>query len=205
MWWAVVVACPTFTFSIHRLVFLRAVTNHPEPAPKTFNFKLSPRNIGALRLAPAVFVVLALPSPRWSSNLQLFSLSSSSSSLRRTARFRFVSLANNHSLDYFEQGLLDTACILDATGINYAGVGRQPAAAAPAVVEEGGVRVAFLSYSDHYDSWAATKERIGINYINPAAYDRDAVEDQVQRAVGAADLLIVFIHWGPNWAWTPSK
>ena len=35
-----------------------AVTDYPKPAPKTFNFKLSPQNIGALKEANFKFVSL---------------------------------------------------------------------------------------------------------------------------------------------------
>lgn len=155
-----------------------AVTDHPDPAPKTFNFKLSPANVDALTAADVAF----------------------------------VSLANNHSLDYFEPGLAETMRALDTKRIAYAGVGVgnalgvgiAPAAAAPAVVERGGVRVAFLSYSDHPEEWAATDKRLGINFIDPANYDAAAVQAQIQAAAAAADAVVVFVHWGPNWAWRPA-
>lgn len=168
--------------------------------PKAFNFKLSPSNISALH----------------------------------TARFRFVSMANNHSLDYGFEGLVESMHTLKEAGIAFAGVGVEEEAAAPAVVEESGVKVAFLSYSDHYDHWKATEtvssnvpmylyyvfpglwsvskpafmftlQRLGINFIDPDSCDGDKVVQQVQRAVRAGDIPIVFIHWGPNWSWHPSE
>lgn len=45
----------------------------------------------------------------------------------------------------------------------------------------------------------------GINFIDPTAYDRDDVANQVASVASQADMVIVFIHWGPNWAWQPSE
>jgi len=45
--------------------------------------------------------------------------------------------------------------VLDALCIAHSGSGTLPGAAAAAVVEKHGVRVAFLSYADHYKEWAA--------------------------------------------------
>lgn len=65
----------------------------------------------------------------------------------RAARFDFVSLANNHSLDYKEAGLLETQQVLRSAGIAFAGVGRAAEAAAPVLLERAGLKIAFLSYS----------------------------------------------------------
>ena len=53
----------------------------------------------------------------------------------RTARIDACSLANNHTLDFEEQGLLDTLEHLDAAGIRHAGAGRnREEAADPAIL-----------------------------------------------------------------------
>ena len=76
----------------------------------------------------------------------------------RAARFGFVGLANNHSLDYFEEGLVETMEVLWREGVAFAGVGLAAEAAAPAVVERAGMRLGFLAYSDHYEHWRATPQ-----------------------------------------------
>lgn len=39
----------------------------------------------------------------------------------------------------------------------------------------------------------------------PCSYKKDALRQQVAAArAQGADLVLVFIHWGPNWAWRPS-
>lgn len=65
----------------------------------------------------------------------------------RAARIDFVSLANNHCLDYKQAGLAETQRVLAAGGIAFAGVGRAAQAARPAVLERAGLRLAFFSYA----------------------------------------------------------
>ncbi|KAL4451871.1 hypothetical protein ABPG75_007533 [Micractinium tetrahymenae] len=134
-----------------------------------------------------------------------FRLSPANAAALTNAHLAFVSLANNHSLDYREAGLAETQRVLHASGIVYAGVGRPAEAAAPALLERAGLKLAFLSYSDHYDRWAATDDRSGINYIDPEGFSEATLAAQLAAAREAgADLVVVFIHWGPNWRWLPS-
>ncbi|WIA16698.1 hypothetical protein OEZ85_013355 [Tetradesmus obliquus] len=116
----------------------------------------------------------------------------------------YVSLANNHVLDYGQEGLAETHEVLDALGVAHSGSGTLAEAAAPAFVIKGGFKVAFLSYSDHYEDWAAGPERPGINFIDPANFKTEELQQQVAAARAAgADLVLGFVHWGPNWRWRP--
>lgn len=134
-----------------------------------------------------------------------FKLSPFNVAALKNAGFDFVSLANNHSLDYREAGLAETRRVLHAAGIACAGAGRAEEAAAPAILERAGLKLAFLSYADHYDRWAASEHRPGINYIDPEDFSEEAVAAQLASAREAgAEITVVFIHWGPNWRWHPS-
>src|SRR5262249_49333289 len=63
------------------------------------------------------------------------------------AGVKVVSLANNHLMDYGPEGVVDTVATLDGAGIAHFGAGRTLAEARrPAIVEVGGLRVAFLGY-----------------------------------------------------------
>lgn len=60
--------------------------------------------------------------------------------------------------------------------------------------------------ADHFEEWAATPERPGINYIDPVSFSPAAVQQQLAQARAAgADLTIVAIHWGSNWRWRPPR
>lgn len=120
----------------------------------------------------------------------------------RTAGFRAVALANNHVLDFEEQGLLDTLDHLDAAGIAHAGAGRTLAeAAAPAVVDAGGVRVGMIAFTDNEPVWAAGRDRLGTNYteIRPEPDVLARVEQGIAQArAQGAQVVVLSLHWGPN-------
>lgn len=116
------------------------------------------------------------------------------------AGFDVLSLANNHILDYGVPALDETLAHLDAVGIVYAGAGRDAAAARrPAVVEVGGLRLAFLSYV-HVpveqggfvtESWAATDATPGVAWASPELVDED-----VRTALPGVDHVVVLLHSG---------
>ncbi len=114
-----------------------------------------------------------------------------------------VSLANNHILDYDTPALLETLSVLDQNGIKHCGGGRNiTEARAPAVLEAGGLRVAFLAYTEFADIglfWSWDYER------SFEATDKDAgcaplrlavVGEDIARARALADVVVVAYHWG---------
>jgi poly-gamma-glutamate capsule biosynthesis protein CapA/YwtB (metallophosphatase superfamily) len=128
----------------------------------------------------------------------------------RTARIDACSLANNHTLDFEEQGLLDTLEHLDAAGIRHAGAGRnREEAADPAILTvpaDHTRRVALLAFTDNESPFAATTDRPGTNYL-PVSL-RPEVLRRVEMAVSAArkmgvGTVIVSNHWGPNMVQRP--
>jgi poly-gamma-glutamate synthesis protein (capsule biosynthesis protein) len=109
-----------------------------------------------------------------------------------------VTLANNHSLDYGVEALLDTLAHLERVGIALVGAGIDDVTArAPRVLRCGDVRVRLVAFSDHPRDYAAAPARPGIAYV-----DLDAgLPHWVRAAVhpGAdADAVLVLPHWGPN-------
>ncbi|RXZ42017.1 CapA family protein [Crenobacter cavernae] len=113
-----------------------------------------------------------------------------------------VSVANNHTLDFEEQGLFDTLAHLDRAGIGHAGAGRTLAdAAAPAWLEAGGQKVALIAVTDNEAGFAATPTSAGTHYlpVSPSretlAYLADLIAS-TRRA--GADLVVFSNHWGPN-------
>ena len=117
----------------------------------------------------------------------------------RAARVDACSLANNHTLDFEEHGLLDTLAHLEAAGIRYAGAGRNPAEAArPVLLEEG---VALVAFTDNEQPFAAGPDKPGTNYL-PVSLEPEVMR-RVEEAVGTAreagaDTVVFSNHWGPN-------
>jgi poly-gamma-glutamate capsule biosynthesis protein CapA/YwtB (metallophosphatase superfamily) len=117
----------------------------------------------------------------------------------RAARVDACSLANNHTLDFEEHGLLDTLAHLEAAGIRYAGAGRNPAEAArPVLLEEG---VALVAFTDNEQPFAAGPDKPGTNYL-PVSLEPEVMR-RVEEAVGTAreagaDTVVFSNHRGPK-------
>jgi poly-gamma-glutamate capsule biosynthesis protein CapA/YwtB (metallophosphatase superfamily) len=130
----------------------------------------------------------------------------------RAARIDACSLANNHTLDFEEQGLLDTLRHLEAAGIRYAGAGRaREEAARPAFLTartDGTSRVSLLAFTDNEPPFAAGPDRPGTNYL-PVSMEPQVlrrVEAAVEEARGAgADVVVFSNHWGPNMVERPNQ
>ena len=117
-------------------------------------------------------------------------------------------LANNHVLDWGRAGLLDTLATLSRLKIKTAGAGRNLAqASAPAMLNvpgKGRVLVFALAVvtSGTPPSWAATQEAPGVNLLTElSAASVARIADQVARLRQPGDVVIVSIHWGPNWGY----
>ncbi|MBS0518218.1 MAG: CapA family protein [Proteobacteria bacterium] len=117
-------------------------------------------------------------------------------------------LANNHVLDFGPEGLRDTVEALDRLGIRSAGAGnnreraRQPAFLACGL----GNRVAVFSYaigsSGVPDDWAATIDSPGVNLLPDLSESTiTSVIEHIRSTAAANDIVVVSIHWGPNWGY----
>ncbi|MUW14621.1 CapA family protein [Halorubrum sp. CBA1125] len=120
----------------------------------------------------------------------------------------FVSLANNHILDYREPALRDTRAHLADAGIARAGAGRNAdVAREPAVFEAGDLTVAGFGLTDQSTAFAATDADPGTAFarFDPSvAETRELVGDILDRvAERDPDLVVASLHWGPNWETEP--
>lgn len=106
-----------------------------------------------------------------------------------------ASLANNHARDYGADALLDTVALLEAAGVVALGAGADDTAAYDHRVLHvaNDVRVALVGASMVVPwNFAAGPDHPGIASGRPATRLLEAVRD----AARAADVVIVFIHWG---------
>lgn len=137
--------------------------------------------------------------------------------------FDAVGMANNHMMDFGPEGLLDTVKVLDKAGIAHTGGGANIVEAhRPAIVEQNGVKVAFLSLSSVFlpDSFPAKKDKPGIAVVRQrTAYqppsrvfespgmpaivvtwpDKDEfkkMREDIRLCRASADIVVVSWHWG---------
>ncbi len=112
-----------------------------------------------------------------------------------------VSVANNHTRDFGEQGFrstLNTLHELDVayTGVQYGRTGRQ----LPTVAQVGEQTFGFLAYTD-ITKWKAVPEGHREDYWpKPANYDVEEILADIQAAAPTVDHLIVSVHWGEEYS-----
>ncbi len=126
----------------------------------------------------------------------------------KIAEVNYVSLANNHTLDFGEEALLEMINRLDNAGIAHAGAGRNlREASKPAVIEAGGMGVGVVSFTDNEPAFAATEISPGTNYIPITFADKivKRVHEVIDEARSLADLVVFSIHWGPNMRQKPTN
>ncbi len=138
------------------------------------------------------------------------------------AGFNAVGLANNHTLDFGAEALLQTIEVLDKVKIGHAGAGHNAAEAhKPAIVEKRGIRVALLSYSSVFmPGWAAKKNSPGMSVVrvntayqpparvfempgmpaivitSPEPVDLETMKLDIKNARAQADIVVISWHWG---------
>ena len=97
-----------------------------------------------------------------------------------------VSIANNHSSDYFEAGKKDTKENLDNQGIQYFGYDDA------LIVEVKGKKIGFIGYS------------FASNSSYPSSV-KEQVTDAINELKDQTDLIVVYYHWGIMYDTSPEK
>lgn len=152
--------------------------------------------------------VLADGGEPWSATPKVFHFRSDAKNVAalRAAGIRAVSLANNHTLDFGYGALGDMLATLDAAGIAHAGAGRTlEEAERPAIFEVGGATIALLACTDNEPIWEAAADRPGTFYAPVALQDPRVARllALVRETRPRVVLLVVALHWGPNWGHVP--
>lgn len=142
------------------------------------------------------------------------------------AKIDFCSLANNHILDWGEEGLLETINSLQAANIKSSGAGIDlQTAQTPAVFnlpnnqsnqnnESNAIninntrntRIIIFSIGSSSSGipplWKATNYRAGVDYVEELSLNYVAsLQQRIAAIKKAGDIVIVSIHWGSNWGY----
>lgn len=120
----------------------------------------------------------------------------------RAARIDACSLANNHTLDFEVEGLLDTVAHLEVADIRHAGAGRDAReAACPALLPARAEQVALVAFTDNEPPFATGPNKPGTNYL-PVSLESDVL-NRIEAAIAGAreagaETVVFSNHWGPN-------
>jgi poly-gamma-glutamate capsule biosynthesis protein CapA/YwtB (metallophosphatase superfamily) len=117
------------------------------------------------------------------------------------AGFQAMSVANNHMYDWDRPALLDTVRRLREAEILPVGAGANDLDAHyPRILDAGGLRLAFLGYVAIPPREAAA----GVNQPGVAWLEPDRAVADVRFARPLADVVIVSLHWGVEYASKPA-
>jgi poly-gamma-glutamate capsule biosynthesis protein CapA/YwtB (metallophosphatase superfamily) len=127
----------------------------------------------------------------------------------------YAGLANNHTLDFCREGLVETVRTLKAAGIKFAGAGEsREEATRPAVIEipRGPGRddslpvhhIHVYAGSDHPDLWSSES---GFHLIDYTSATKKRLKQLLtdEKAQPAPSIKIFSVHWGPNYCWHPDS
>ena len=103
----------------------------------------------------------------------------------KSGNIEAVSIANNHSEDYFEEGMKDTKFILKENNINYFGLGEK------AIIDTNGIKVGLLGYNGWTENY--TEENL------------NSMKNDIETLKKEADMIAVYFHWGVERAYTPNQ
>ncbi|KAK8217592.1 hypothetical protein M8818_001351 [Zalaria obscura] len=147
---------------------------------------------------------------KWPNKVFNYRMHPANISALHEAKIDYAGLANNHTLDFSEEGLRETVRTVRGAGIAFAGAGdSEDEAAAPAVLflprgDRDGPLVHVYAASDHPSDWASVPTFHMIDYTTRTRERLKALLTSSRQ--DDRDVLKVFsVHWGPNYACQPSR
>ena len=132
----------------------------------------------------------------------VFRVSPSYAHALKAAGFDVVDLANNHTLDYGRDALVDTYNAVESAGLVSVGAGKDRSSAIRVrIVQRGNLKVGFIAYTD-----LATSGVIRLDdQPTVAGVNDDQIPAEVKAAKSQCDALIVMFHWGVEYMKIPTK
>jgi len=119
-----------------------------------------------------------------------------------------VSLANNHTIDYGIEGLINTQNILDGNNILYSGAGIDSYESyEPLIINKKGLNLAFLASSDRTGQYNNYQPYLHSGYNKPGfAYMTPYyILNQIEAVENIADFIILEMHAGSEYSNSPGQ
>ncbi|ARE86965.1 CapA family protein [Clostridium formicaceticum] len=120
----------------------------------------------------------------------------------KDAGFTILNMANNHTLDYGGEGLMNTLEVLKENGILSLGAGvNSQEAREPVLINIKGTIIGFLGYSQFPpEGYFHFSDRPEV-----ARVDLNLMPKEIIRAKENCDFLVVSFHWGKEYDFYPSE
>jgi len=112
-----------------------------------------------------------------------------------------VSVANNHTLDFGNQGFSTTLDTLETVGVDYVGVQYGDAPRQPVTIAKlGDQTFGFLAYTDISKWKSVDDDHWQYYWPKPANYRVDAIVADIEAANSQVDHLVISVHWGDEYS-----
>ena len=118
----------------------------------------------------------------------------------------FFTLANNHMLDRWFDGMKNTVNWVEQYGFDHVGAYRtQEERNTPVIKEIGGIKIGFVAYTHTTNTQEKVCDPAAVEYGVPYLYESD-IEGDIQRLREAgAEVVIAFPHWGKEYVRSPES
>ena len=118
--------------------------------------------------------------------------------------FDFLTLANNHMLDRWFDGMKNTVDNVEKYGLSHVGAYRtQQERNTPVICEVGGIRFGFVAYTHTTNTQEKVCDPDAVKYGVPYLYKSDIEGDIKRLREAGAEVVIAFPHWGKEYVREP--
>ena len=120
------------------------------------------------------------------------------------AGYDFLTLANNHMLDRYFDGMKNTVDNVERQGFDFCGAYRTAQERESAkIVEINGIRFGFLSYTQDTNGMEGYCDAAATEFGVPYLFRSDFSADIARLRRAGAEVVIVFPHWGEEYGRQP--
>lgn len=126
----------------------------------------------------------------------------------KDASVDMLTLANNHMLDIWYSGLMNTIDNAESFGFHYIGASRtQEERNTPVILEVNGIRIGFLNYTKDLNSMdrQASLDKRAMQFAVHAIKNSDCMADAKRLKEAGADVIVCYMHWGTEYALEPDQ
>lgn len=111
-----------------------------------------------------------------------------------------LTLANNHALDTYVDGLKRQIDNVDKVGIDHIGAYRtQEEYDAPKVVEIGGIKVGFTNYTVSTNNFENRVDPDAMKYVLRTTRNSSPTRDIASLRQAGAEVVVAYMHWGDEY------
>ena len=118
----------------------------------------------------------------------------------------FLTLANNHMLDRYFDGMKATVNWVEQYGFDHVGAYRtQDERNSPVIYDIGGIKFGFVAYTHTTNTQEKVCDPEGVAYGVPYLYKSDIKGDIKRLRDAGAEVVIAFPHWGKEYVRSPDS